>query len=112
MANMSQLNDHIVKNLIEKYGPKIRLESKKPAIAEVLKEIGTELSKKDPKLECASYNKTYTEGYIKEDYDKADYVKYEKTYVKTDEEQIKNQSKIDKEADQLIIEKIRSNINK
>jgi hypothetical protein len=80
---MPSLDDDLRKRLIAKFGTSVNLEAGTPVVRELLAEIAAELAEGD-NPPSPNYNKSYTEGYNKEGYMRADYNRYDKTYEKTE----------------------------
>lgn len=97
---MPTLNSEFKRRLLAQFGT-TNIEAKSELVAELLREIALEIE--NPRLDPNGYDKTYTEGYNKGDYSKANYSKYDKTNAPYEE--IMNV--ILPELERLVVEKLR-----
>jgi hypothetical protein len=101
---MATLNDAVLIKLREKYGDSVQLTSGTPLLHDIL----TELGHLDPIGPLAGYDKTYTEGYNKEDYSRGDYHRYDRT-VDVYNDRI---HEIQPEIDKLILERLKASLER
>jgi hypothetical protein len=85
---MPTLDQALLRRLALKYGPTINLESDSEVLTEILRQLAAEEpAAEEPKpgepteklVDLPSYDKTYTEGYNKENYSRSDYHRYDRT---------------------------------
>lgn len=99
---MSSMNEELRRRLVARFGPSINLESNSSVIRELLDEIDF----LNPNIVADDqYDRTYTEGYNKEDYSKGSYSRYDKTNDEWDES---IRERIQPELDKLVVEGLRS----
>lgn len=69
--------EDVRRRLLARFGPSIDLETN----PELVNEIVAEIAREEPfgSINLASYDKTYTEGYNKEDYSRSAYTRYDRT---------------------------------
>jgi hypothetical protein len=106
---MSSDNEGLRRSLVAKFGTAINFESEPGVLTEILNEIANERINLGGRFggTNAAYDRTYTEGYNKEDYSKAEYNKYDKT---NNIENITREAilEIRPELDKLVLERIRA----
>jgi hypothetical protein len=77
---MPTLDESLRRRLIAKFGTTVNLESQSAVVSEMLHELATELRLPSGGLGGVdSYDKTYSEGYNKEDYSRGRYSRYDRT---------------------------------
>jgi hypothetical protein len=97
---MPTLSNELRRRLISQFGA-TSFEGKSELVAELLREIALEID--TPHLDPNGYDKTYTEGYNKGDYSKANYSRYDKTNAPYEE----IMRVILPELERLVVEKLR-----
>lgn len=102
---MPALDPSLLKKIMEKYGNKIDLEANSGILGDIVREVNGAI-KFDPGI-VAGYDKTYSEGYNKEDYSRADYHRYDRTV--DDFSKIREIYK-DPVVDKILLDRLRSNI--
>jgi hypothetical protein len=107
---MPILNEDLRRRLIAKYGTGVNLEANSQVVSDLLKELASGIGDQailDPGTVMA-YDKTYTEGYNKEDYSRGSYQRYDRTDGGIFEDMYEDVlSNIRPELDKMIIEKLR-----
>ena len=106
---MPILSEDLRRRLVAKYGTGVNLEANSQVVSDLLKELASGIGDVaiDPGTVMA-YDKTYTEGYNKEDYSRGSYQRYDRTDGGIFEDIYENVvSEIRPELDKLIIDKLR-----
>jgi hypothetical protein len=107
---MPILSEDLRRRLVAKYGTDVNLEASSQVVSDLLRELASGLGEKvvfEPGA-VEAYDKTYTEGYNKEDYSRSSYIKYDRTDGGIYEDIFENVfAEIRPELDKLIVEKLR-----
>ncbi|HEX8451600.1 MAG TPA: hypothetical protein VF647_05865 [Longimicrobium sp.] len=106
---MPTIDSSLRQRLVAKYGTSVNLEAGSPVASDILRDLVHELSADDSESEEAGYDKSYVEGYNRQDYTRTNYSRYDRTddtVAEAGGEQIG--AEIRPELDRLIIERLRA----
>jgi hypothetical protein len=107
---MPILSEDLRRRLVAKYGTGVNLEASSQVVSDLLKDLASGFAGKvvfDPGSVMA-YDKTYTEGYNKEDYSRSSYQRYDRTDGGIYEDIFEKVfAEIRPELDKLVIDKLR-----